>query len=136
MVRTMAVHARRHPHVGRTLQKHTSQPALRATKYTPEILLMSRNRSSKCPAQQRRSDREARPHRGQHDQASLLQLALFHGGVHGEWDRTRRGVAVTLDIHDDSIRPKSKPIRSGIDNAQVGLMWNKCVNISSLYPVP
>jgi len=52
------------------------------------------------PTQQRRSHGEPGAHRRQHHEASLLQLALFQGGIHRQRDRPCRGVSVAFDVHD------------------------------------
>src|SRR5438552_4908597 len=88
------------------------------------------------PTQQSRTDGKACADRGQHDQTSLLQASFFHCGVHGQRNRCRRGVAVTVNIYDYALGLQSQAVCGGTDNAQVCLMGDEGVDIRTSETVP
>src|SRR5262249_25577438 len=90
---------------------------------------------SVCPAQQRRPYRESRPHRSQQHQIAFFQLTLLAGGVHGQRDSPRGGIAVAIDVDDHAFGAKAEAIGGGGDNALVGLMRNKSSDVTSLQPI-
>src|ERR1700733_9744479 len=87
------------------------------------------------PAQEGSAYGESSAYRGHQYEASLLQLAFFHSSLHGQRNRSGGGVAVAVDVDDYTFWAKSQAVGGGVDDAQVRLMRNECVDVGSFEAV-
>src|SRR6266545_1390526 len=92
--------------------------------------------SALLPADQRGAPGEAASEGRQEQQVAPLDAAegprLFEGDV----DRRGSGVAVPVDVDEHPLHGHGEPLRRGLDDPEVGLMWHEQGHVGGGEPVP
>ena len=88
--------------------------------------------SRHLPPNEQRTPRKSASHGLQKYQIARFDAAVRAGGVEGEWDRCRRCIGVFIHGNDDAAGIEAELPGCPIQNAPVGLVRNKPINIRRL----
>src|SRR5713226_6422845 len=81
------------------------------------------------PRHQARSPCQPRAEAGQQDVVAALDASHSDGFLERKGDRRAGRVAVLVDVDRDALQRKADPSRSGVDDAEVGLVRNPEVDV-------
>src|SRR2546427_6355457 len=81
------------------------------------------------PGHQARPPRQPRAEAGEQDVVATLDASLADCFLQSQWNRGAGGVAVLVDVDRDALQGETDAPRCGIDDAEVGLVWNPEVDV-------